>query len=201
VIIFANGACAQEGLKFRALLGEVASYGAMAIANGPVFIEQPTITTVTVTATTPTTTSATAAITSLALNTPALLEVLDWLDANAGKGDYKNVDGSRVAVWGQSCGGLEAYSIAEDPRVSHVGIFDSGQLTNETSAQIAGNITKPIFYFLGGPTDVAYPNVSPLPPSLPNLVQGQQTFIFVNGPVLPQVSIRMGKSQRKEEDR
>lgn len=152
----------------------------MAIANGPAYVDQPDITTVTVTATTSTTTSATAAVTSLVLDTPALLEVLDWLDANAGQGDYANVDGSRVAVWGQSCGGLEAYSVAEDPRVSHVGVFDSGQLTNESSIEIAGTTTKPIFYFLGGPTDVAYPNVSLLPFANPSLFRGSSPHSFVD---------------------
>jgi hypothetical protein len=35
-------------------------------------------------------------------------EALTWLTKNAGKGKYANVDISRVAVAGQSCGGIES---------------------------------------------------------------------------------------------
>jgi hypothetical protein len=35
-------------------------------------------------------------------------EAFTWLSQNAGKGKYANVDISRVAVAGQSCGGLES---------------------------------------------------------------------------------------------
>jgi hypothetical protein len=35
-------------------------------------------------------------------------EAFAWLSKNAGKGKYANVDISRVAVAGQSCGGLES---------------------------------------------------------------------------------------------
>lgn len=91
----------------------------------------------------------------------ALTEAIDWVVANAGKGRYRHVDASRIAVWGQSCGGLEAYDVAQDPRVGHVGIFNSGELAANESEAVAGKINKPIFYFLGGPTDIAYLNVSP----------------------------------------
>jgi hypothetical protein len=35
-------------------------------------------------------------------------EALKWIEQNAGKGKYANLDKSRVAVSGASCGGLEA---------------------------------------------------------------------------------------------
>ncbi len=80
--------------------------------------------------------------------------------ANAGKGSWQHIDHTRIGVWGQSCGGLEAYSAgAHDDRVSHLGIFNSGQLAANSSKEVAGSIAKPIFYILGGPGDVAYPNV------------------------------------------
>jgi hypothetical protein len=34
---------------------------------------------------------------------------LDWVTKNAGKGKWAHIDASRLAVGGQSCGGLEAY--------------------------------------------------------------------------------------------
>jgi hypothetical protein len=43
--------------------------------------------------------------------------------------------------------------------VTAIGIFNSG-IKNQTQEAItvADRIVKPIFFFLGGPTDVAYPN-------------------------------------------
>jgi hypothetical protein len=93
-------------------------------------------------------------------NPGALTEAIDWVYENAGKGKWKHVEKSRIAVWGESCGGLEAYSAgAQDKRVGHLGIFNSGQLSDSASAEVAGKIDKPVFYILGGPTDVAHPNV------------------------------------------
>jgi dienelactone hydrolase len=94
-----------------------------------------------------------------------LLSSLDWVDANAGKGEWAHVDGTRIAAAGQSCGGGEMYGVANDARVKALGIFNSGGTKG-----IGGNgngvdsFTKPLFYFLGGPKDLAYLNVSFLSP-------------------------------------
>lgn len=135
------------GLAFRSLLGEVASYGALAIATGPIYVDPETYEAV---AFDPN---------NLGENPEALTAAIDWVYANAGKGYWKHIDASRIGVWGQSCGGLEAYSAGvSDPRVGHLGIFNSGQLNASASSAVAGDLKKPIFYLLGGPTDVAYPN-------------------------------------------
>lgn len=81
--------------------------------------------------------------------------------AHAGRGAWKHVDGTRIGIWGQSCGGLEAYGAGVwDERVGHVGIFNSGELDANRSGAVAGRFRKPVFYVLGGPGDVAYANVS-----------------------------------------
>jgi hypothetical protein len=80
---------------------------------------------------------------------------LAWVTENAGKGKFTNVDGSRIAVAGQSCGGLETYDVATDPSVSVVGIFNSGEFGSSSKST---KVTKPIFYFLGGSSDIAYAN-------------------------------------------
>lgn len=93
-------------------------------------------------------------------NPAALTAAIDWVHANAGKGDWKHIDASRIGVWGQSCGGLESYGAGlNDSRVSHIGIFNSGLLNETSSKEIAGSLKKPVFYTLGGPTDIAYTNV------------------------------------------
>jgi hypothetical protein len=133
VLIWGNGACSGNGTLFRRSLWEVASHGIFAIANG-------------------------AANGGGGQTTAALQkEALDWLDKNAGVGKYANVDKTRIAAAGQSCGGLETYRVWDDKRISYLGIFNSGEFRNSSTAP---KITKPIFYFLGGPTDIAYANVS-----------------------------------------
>ena len=86
------------------------------------------------------------------------IAAIDWAIANAGKGDWAHMDATRVAAAGQSCGGLETYGLITDDRVGTLGIFNSGNLGGGVSP--APTINKPIFYFLGGPTDVAYTPVS-----------------------------------------
>ena len=137
VIVFGNGGCAPVGTLFQAFLAQVASHGVMLIAPGGLEI------------------SWTAAPTT-AKN---MIESLDWITKAAGTGNYSHVDATRVAAWGQSCGGLEALANAQDPRISSLGIFNSGQFSDADSKAIASKINKPIFYFLGGPTDIAYTNV------------------------------------------
>lgn len=96
---------------------------------------------------------------NLGENPSALTAAIDWVYAHAGKNEWSHVDASRIGVWGQSCGGLEAYSAGvDDPRVGHLAIFNSGQLNASASTAVAGRLRKPVFYVLGGPDDVAYPN-------------------------------------------
>jgi hypothetical protein len=66
----------------------------------------------------------------------------------------------QIASAGWSCGGLEAYGQAQDSRVSALGIFNSGQFNQGDTNRVVPSIKKPLFYFLGGPSDIAYPNVS-----------------------------------------
>ncbi|TDZ30198.1 Lipase 1 [Colletotrichum spinosum] len=146
VIVWGNGGF---GLTFRGFLGEVASHGALAIATGPAYVDPETYVPP----------PSDPSVGASGQNPAAMTAAIDWVHANAGKGDWKHVDASRIGVWGQSCGGLEAYTAGlSDPHVSHIGIFNSGQLNETASNTVAGNLTKPVFYTLGGPDDVAYPN-------------------------------------------
>lgn len=125
------------------------SYGALAIATGPIYIDPETY---------PVDDSPLDP-NSLGENPGALTAAIDWVHAHAGKGGWTHIDASRIGVWGQSCGGLEAYGAGvDDPRVGHLGIFNSGQLNASASEGVAGRLSKPVFYLLGGPEDVAYPN-------------------------------------------
>ena len=68
------------------------------------------------------------------------LAALDWIfDENSRKDSkyYGKIDTSKVALFGQSCGGIQALRIADDPRVSTLVFWNSGSL-------LMGNV---------GPTD------------------------------------------------
>ncbi|QDS68885.1 hypothetical protein FKW77_007662 [Venturia effusa] len=149
ILIWSNGGCSANGTLFRRSLWEVASYGIYAIAAG----------------------SPTGKGSTSNLGSPQALPqkaALKWVDANAGQGKYANLDKTRLAAGGQSCGGLESYAIWDHPLVKTIGIFNSGELKG---VAIASKVTKPIFYFLGGPSDVAYKqgekDYKALPPKTP----------------------------------
>lgn len=147
VLIWGNGACSANGTLFGNFLTNVASYGFIAIASGAPNGEGTT-------------------------DVQLMKDALDWIEKKAGTpgSKYKNVDTTRLAVAGQSCGGLETYQMRDDPRVHYLGIFNSGFLDmgpigdligmpNE-SPETIGEVKKPVFYFLGGEGDIAYKNVS-----------------------------------------
>jgi hypothetical protein len=69
---------------------------------------------------------------------------------------------------GQSCGGLQALAVSQDPRITTTVVMNSGALppgsTSPALKQSAANkdslnrLHGPVAYIIGGPTDVAYPN-------------------------------------------
>lgn len=149
VLVWAEGGCDNNGTHFSNFLTNIASYGFIVVANGPINGSGSDIE-----------------------NPQYLRDSVLWISAKAGTcGKYRNVDASKIAAAGQSCGGLEAYTMRNDSRVSYLGIFNSGFLSNVPAGALPANIAieppstisqvhKPVFYFLGGPTDIAYPQVS-----------------------------------------
>lgn len=133
-IVWGNGACSADSNQHLNFLLEVAAWGNIVIVSG-----------------TPGASGST---------TPEMMtQSVDWAQENAGQGDYANMNADKVAAAGMSCGGTEAYEQADDERVSAIGIFNSGQLSSEGTEAVVSQLTKPIFFFLGGPTDIAYENV------------------------------------------
>jgi dienelactone hydrolase len=142
VLVWGQSGCSYNGRRFEAFLTEVASHGIFIISNGtPDGKDNPN------------------GIQETQNPNPALhKEAIDWITRVAGTGSYANIDTSRLAAAGQSCGGTQAYSVSSDPRVTAIGIFNSGMIN--ANDPIPSKVTKPIFYFLGGSTDIAYANVS-----------------------------------------
>ncbi|WP_430500795.1 cellulose binding domain-containing protein [Micromonospora trifolii] len=148
IVVWGNGGCSANGLSQGNFLREIASHGFLAIANG-------------------------APNGSGSTTSQMLTQSIDWAVAeNSRQGSkyYNKIDTSQVAVAGFSCGGLEAYAVSNDPRVTTTGIFSSGLLNDADDYQLR-RLTKPIAYFVGGPSDIAYPNAmddwGKLPAGLP----------------------------------
>lgn len=185
VILWGNGGCRDAGLSARQFLREIASHGYLVIANGSAKIPDPRP------ANAPPPPPPAVDETRAA----GLLESLDW--AVSGRELRKRIDGSKVAVMGHSCGGLQALAVGSDPRIDTVILFASGvynRLGNGLSRVSVAKadlekIKVPIAYFLGGESDIAFPNgkddvdrINHVPVFLGSLPVGHGgTFDIANG--------------------
>jgi hypothetical protein len=169
VVAYGNGACRNGSYEVRNLLTEIASHGFLVIAIGPAA-------------------SSATGLVSGSSQSKQLLDAVDWAAAeNARNGSefFGKVDTSKVSVMGQSCGGLQAIEVSNDPRISTTVMLNSGILSRPAGMPAGGRgaqpgspavpgaglagmpaVTKeqlaklhaPIAYFIGGKSDIAYPN-------------------------------------------
>jgi hypothetical protein len=112
LVAFANGGCRDSSAEFRNLLSEVASHGYLVVAIGPAG------------------TAAVAGSEEHVGTTKAsqLLDAVDWAIREATRPAsrfFQKVDTTKVAVVGQSCGGMQALAVSGDPRVSTSIILNS----------------------------------------------------------------------------
>jgi dienelactone hydrolase len=153
LFVWGNGACGADGSGFSNFLTEIASHGFMVIASGAPKH--------------PFGDTAGKGPAALLASTSGdktrayqMTEAINWAFDGAAGGKLGAVDTSKIATAGQSCGGLEAYSAAyKDSRVKLIGIFNSGVI-DATVRPLLAQIKVPVGIFLGGPSDIAYPNVS-----------------------------------------
>ena len=175
ILVWGNGGCSANGLSQQNFLREISSHGFLAIANG-------------------------APNGSGSTTSQMLTQSIDWAVAeNSRQGSkyFGKLDTGKIAVAGFSCGGLEAYAVSNDARVTTTAIFSSGLLNDADDYQLR-RLTKPIAYFIGGPSDIAYPNAvddwGKLPAGLPafmgNLNVGHGgTYDQVNGGEFGRVAV------------
>jgi dienelactone hydrolase len=166
ILAWGNGACANNGLAHRNFLLEIASHGYIAVAIGPPVDPKPA----------QDGQPAGARAEGQAPSGPAtksaqLLDAINWaLGENSRNGSpYKDkLDSSKIAVMGMSCGGIQAYAVATDPRVKLVGIFNSGILNKPPAGRAPAmedvrkdqldKLHSPIFFVMGDKTDIAFEN-------------------------------------------
>ncbi len=58
------------------------------------------------------------------------------VDKQARAAKYPFLETGRIAVAGQSCGGVEAYAVINDTRIGVLGVFNSGLLSEAESKRI-----------------------------------------------------------------
>lgn len=137
VLIWGNGGCSRDGTYFSKFLLEVASHGFIAIADG-----RPNGT----------------GTRGIAPDGTPLVKALDWLlkeNERPCSTLYKKIDPAKLAVAGQSCGGLMTLGASKDPRWKTAIIFNSGLFQRDQA--IYRGLHTPIAYFIGGSSDIAFP--------------------------------------------
>ena len=150
IIAWGNGACANSPWEHINFLSEVASYGFLVIAIGPMPQEGER---------------------GRGRSTSSqMTDAINWAIAqNNDKSSpyYNKVDIRKIAVSGMSCGGLQTLETAPDPRVTTAIVCNSDILGDAGSgmpgmpALTKDHLTKlhtPVLYLLGGEKDIAYNN-------------------------------------------
>ncbi len=93
------------------------------------------------------------------VNGAALTASIDWMEREVKDSKsrfYKKVDTAHVAAMGMSCGGLMSYGASADPRITTVGIWNSGLF--EKDPKILNGIHSSVIIITGGDTDIAHDN-------------------------------------------
>lgn len=182
VMAFGNGGCYMIGNAFETYLTEIASYGFLIIATGPIQPAFPPegrpgakgI---------PQGQPADAVVSTLSperSKTSHLFEAIDWAVAQSKDPKspyYGRIATDMIAVAGQSCGGLEALEASVDPRVKTAIIFNSGVFRGAQpeipmkgpdgksfsyvmpgTEETLKKLHTPVIYLIGGEKDIAYQN-------------------------------------------
>jgi hypothetical protein len=159
LMTFANGGCRDSSAEFRNLLSEVASHGYLVVAIGPAG------------------TAAVAGSEEHVGTTKAsqLMDAVDWATRETARPKsiyFQKIDTTKVAVVGQSCGGMQALAVSGDPRVSTSIILNS-------SSAIAGRPAS-------GPAPSSGPDIQGL---MAGLNRASQRYM----PFGPQNSLNMNQ--------
>ncbi|MGZ5945477.1 MAG: alpha/beta hydrolase [Caulobacteraceae bacterium] len=163
IVLWANGACANDNRHFKPFLTEIASHGYFIVAIGPYdpapLPSRPV---------TPEPAAPTPPPGEDPTKSSQLIDALNWAQAENGRvgSPFKGLLAiDKVAVMGQSCGGLQALDVSPDPRITTSVIWNSGIYTRpggrsgiHVPKEKLNALHAPIAYFIGGPTDIAYPN-------------------------------------------
>ncbi len=147
ILAWGNGGCANSNAGHQNYLSEIASHGYLIVAIGPLQAGG----------------GGRGGPGAGGPGAPAggaplpsggtLLDAINWANAqnaNAQSPYYRKLDTSKVAVFGHSCGGLQALEISVDPRVKTTLVVDSGILNDPNTAPGAARGAGPAGGAAGG---------------------------------------------------
>jgi predicted dienelactone hydrolase len=162
IVAWGNGGCSKAGRGFEKFLTTIASNGYLVVVAGAIDAPLPRWERPPEGAPPP-------PMKPPETNAAQLIEGINWA-VNQNRNSTSMLRGklaaTRIAVMGQSCGGLMALEASADPRVRTSVIWDSGVLPPMAGLPMLSKVTHddlkrlhaPIAYFIGGPTDIAYAN-------------------------------------------
>lgn len=111
IIAWANGGCANSSAQYRNFLSEIASHGFLVVAVGPL---QNTLI---------------QGAAAPRAESKLLISGIDWVIAENRRPDspyYQKIDTAKIAMAGQSCGGVQALQESADSRIVTTAIWGSG---------------------------------------------------------------------------
>jgi predicted alpha/beta-hydrolase family hydrolase len=131
VLVWGNGGCAVDSTRYSGFLSTIASHGFLVLATAEV--EQKA---------------------KRQANANDLRSAIDWAEAeNKRQGSplKGKIDIARIAVMGQSCGGILSVSLGADSRVATIGVFNSGVQPPDPNAPASQFPTTDALARLHGP--------------------------------------------------
>jgi dienelactone hydrolase len=155
IMLWGNGGCAANAGRFAGFLEDIASHGFLVITTAGPAAPAPAP------APTPSVAAAAGAPSGAPAGPPVrataddLKAGLDWAFAEnkrAGSPLAGKIDTKHVAAMGVSCGGVMALSLAGDPRVKSVGVYNSGVREAQPGAQASPMTNIAALKTLHGPT-------------------------------------------------
>lgn len=172
VVVWANGGCLRTDFTWQPLFKRwaAAGYVVLALAEAPVGLGALGMT-----------------------NSSDHRQLIDWALNQSSYNDL--LDAGRVVAAGNSCGGVTAMqSAAEDPRVSAIFVLSGSSAIGTTSTKVMENITVPLGFIVGGPTDIARPNATRdyetladgIPAMIVNRFEGGHLTVSTNISILEQ---------------
>jgi hypothetical protein len=177
VVVWGNGACVNAGNSFSNLLTDIASYGYLAISLGPIVERDAAAPAAPAPAAQPAiqqsgdTTKLPRNLPPAATHPSQMIDAIKWTaaenDRTGGK-YYKHINTRKIAVMGQSCGGVQAIEVAADSRITTAMVWNSGLFAEPTNMGGGKTLSKhdlesihvPMAYISGDSTDIAFNNAN-----------------------------------------
>lgn len=138
LMLWGNGGCSIDGTSYSEFLETIASHGFLVMTTVAIDGEE-----------------------TRQQNAGDLLTAIAWAEAEnerAGSPLKGKIDTNQIAVMGQSCGGFLSVELGGDPRVTAIGVFNSGVTAAVPNSPFAStddlaDLHGPVFFINGAEVD------------------------------------------------